>query len=286
MAAAWLLCAAPALLLMHAETPGSTPNLTQPARVWADTGAANQEHVLKAGEDTPLMYRVRKVDARGDSTRVVLESRDGAVARTIEHNGAPLTAEEDAAERDRLNEIERDPDSFIKRHKRERAGRAYALELVHALPSAMLWSYAPGQPQAPHGGGIQVVLDFTPDPNFHPPTLVTEGLSGFAGRVWIDAASGCVVRIQGHILHPVDFGWGGMLAKVSEGGTVALEQSQAAPGRWLYTHLTMHLTIREMLVHTVAENTESSAWDAKPLPHPLSVEEAVRQLLSLPIAAR
>ena len=252
--------------------------------MWADAGAANQERILKSGEDTPLIYRVRKVDARGDSTRVMLESRDGAVARTIEHNGAPLTPEKDAAERERLEGIEHDPETFIKRHRRERAGREYALELVHALPGAMLWSYAPGQPQLPRGTGPQVVLDFTPDPQFHPPTLVTEGLSGIAGRVWIDTASGCVLRIQGHLLHPVDFGWGGMLAKISEGGTVALEQAEAAPGRWLYTHLMMHLTVREMLVHTVAENAESSAWDARPLPHPVSVEEAVQQLLAIPVA--
>lgn len=254
--------------------------------MWADTGATNQERILRAGEDTPLIYRVRKTDGHGDSTRVMVESRDGTVARTMEHDGAPLTPDEDAAERERLSDIAHDPESFIKRHKRERAGLEYALELVHALPGAMLWSYAPGQPQTPHGTGPQVVLDFTPDPQFHPPTLVTEGLSGIAGRVWIDAASGCVVSIQGHILHPVNFGWGGMLAKVSEGGTVALEQAQAVPGRWLYTHLTMHLTVREMLVHTVAENTESNAWDAKPLPHPVSVEEAVQQLLSLPVAVR
>ena len=286
LAVAGLLCFSLFTLRLCADGGAATPNLAQPARAWADTAAAAQEHILQTDGEIPLMYRVRKTDARGDSTRVTLESRDGAVARTIERNGQPLTPEEDGAERERLTDIEHDPESFLKRHKRDRAGREYALELVRALPGAMLWSYSPGQPQLPHATAPQVVLDFTPDPNFRPPTLVTEGLTGIAGRVWIDAASGCVLRIQGTILHPVDFGWGGMLAKVSQGGTIALEQAQAAPGRWLYTHLTMHLSVREMLIHTVAENMESSASDAKPLPHPISVQEAVQQLLALPVTSR
>ena len=286
IALAGLLCLGPLSLTLRADEPAATPDLSQPARVWADHGAAHQEHILEESERTPLIYQVRKVDAHGDSTRVMLESRDGTVARTVEHNGRPLTPEEDGAERERLLGIEHDPESFLKRHKRDRSGREYALELVRALPGAMLWSYAPGQPQLPLGTGPQVVLDFKPDPNFRPATLVTEGLTGIAGRVWIDAASGYVLRIQGTILHPVDFGWGGMLAKVSQGGTAALEQTQAAPGRWLYTHLTMHLSVREMLVHTVAENTESSVSDAKPLPRPLSVQEAVQQLLALPVTSR
>ena len=77
-----------------ADGQAATPNLSQPARAWADAGAAHQERILQAGEDTPLTYRLRKVDAHGDSTRVVLETRDGTVARIVEHHGRPLPPEE------------------------------------------------------------------------------------------------------------------------------------------------------------------------------------------------
>ncbi len=260
--------------------------LAQPPRAWADVGASNQAHIIEAGESVPIRYRVRKTDTRGDTTREVIESREGTVARTVQRHAVPLTAEEDGAERARLNEILNDPESFVRRHRRERAGREYALELVHALPGAMLWSYAPRQPQLPHASGLQVVLDFTPDPHYKPPTLVTEGLAGFAGRVWIDAQTRCVLRIQGTILHPVEFGWGGMLARVKEGGTVELEQTQVAEHRWLYSHFSDHLTLREMLIHTVSEDGQSNAWDAHTLPAPLSIGDAVRELLAMPVPTR
>ena len=264
-----------------APQPGSDA-LAQPPRAWAEAGAACQEHIISA-DDEPIRYRIRKVDARGDITREVIESRDGSVARVIERNGAPLTAEENDAERERLNDILSSPDSFLRRHRREHAGREYALELVHAMPPAMLWSYAPGQPQPPNAPGTQVVLDFRPDPRYKPPTLITEGLTGIAGRLWVDQQSHCVTRIQGKILHPVDFGWGGLLARVREGGTVELEQSHAGGHRWFYSHLSEHVTLREMMVHTVSEDNESSAWNVHLLDAPVSIQDAIHELLALPV---
>ncbi len=290
-----LLCAVPVLLRCQSMPSTSAAQrmsagqeaVSQPPRTWAEAAAANQEHIINADADVPLRYRVHKVDARGDITRIVIESRDGSVARIVQRDGAALTSDEDKAERERLTDILSDPETFLKRHRREHAGREYALELVHALPGAMLWSYAPGQPQLPeYNGGLQVVLDFTPDPNFKPPTLVTEGLTGIAGRVWLDAGTRCVVRIQGKILRPVDFGWGGMLARIKEGGTVELEQTQVAEHRWFYSHLAEHLTLREMLVRTVTEESESTAWDAHPLPSALSVQDAVHELLAMPVSTR
>lgn len=259
---------------------------SRPPQTWAEEGAAHQERIVLAGEDVPLRYRVRKVDGRGDVTREVIESRDGAVARLVQRNGRPLIPAEDAAERERLEAILSHPEAWAKRHRREQAGREYALKLIRALPGAMIWSYVAGQPQLPEAHGPQIVLDFAPDPRFKPPTLITEGLSGIAGRVWLDAASRCVLRIDGRIVHPVDFGWGGMLARVSEGGTVQLDQAQVAEHRWFYTHMSEHVTVREMLVHTVNEQGESRAWDPKMLPAPLSGEQAVRELLAMPVPTR
>lgn len=260
--------------------------LALPPRAWADAAAANQEHILNGSDTVPLRYRMRKIDTRGDLTREVIESREGNVARVVERNGMPLTAEEDRAERARLNAILGDPDDFARHRRRERAGREYALELIRALPSAMVWSYAPGQPPLPHTSGPAIVLDFSPNPKYKPPGLVTEGLSGFGGRIWIDAQTRCVLRIDGRILHSVDFGWAGMLARVKEGGTVELEQMQVTDHRWLYTHFSDHLTLREMLVHTAVEEGQSNAWDAHPLPASLSVGEAVHELLAMPVTTR
>ncbi len=271
-------------------TPGAKAGIieTQPLspRTWADAGAANEILILEDEGGSPLRYRMRKVDRKGDTTREVIETREGNVARLVERDGGPLSAEEDAGERERLNGILQSPDTFLKHRRRDRESLKYGVELIHNLPPSMLWSFAAGQPQLGDVPSRQIVLDFTPDPKYKPPTLVTESLTGVAGRVWIDAGTRRVSRIQGHVLHPVDFGWGGVLARVNPGGTVEFTQTQAGPGRWLTSHMEAHLSIREVLVHTVTEDLRMQVSDVQPLPAAMSFQEAIRFLLGLPVKTR
>lgn len=255
-------------------------------RTWVDAASENQQHILADEDRLPLRYRVHKVDAKGDVVREVIESREGNVARLIGRKAAPLSVEENQAERSRLEGILASPGEFLRREQRDRAARRYALELIRNLPGAMLWSFTPGQPQPPDAHGTQVVLDFAPDPAFKPPTLVTEGLTGIAGRLWIDAQSRCVTRLEGKILHPVNFGWGGMLARISGGGTMAFAQENTGGGRWLYSQISEHIAIREMLVRTVHEDAELNVFDVQRLPALPTYEEAIRTLLAMPVPTR
>jgi hypothetical protein len=285
-----LLCALAATLLATGPLLGqaatahtSAVDLSLPPVRWAEAAVAAEEHIVDYDHQTLLQYKFARRDSKGTVVRQVMESRDGSVARLLERNGQPLTAEENEAERARLQSILDSPEAFQRHVQRDDGSRSYAIELLRAMPHAMLWSYVAGQPQLTASPGRTVVLDFIPDPKYKPASLIAEGLTGIAGRVWVDADSHCVVRIQGRILHQVNFGWGGVLAKVREGGEVALEQHRAANGRWLYSQLVEHLTIREVLVHTVTENAETTTYDVEPLPAPIGYREAVQRLLSLPV---
>jgi len=152
------------------------------------------------------------------------------------------------------------------------------------MPQAMLFTYTPGQPQSPGATSPQIVIDFHPDPAFKPPTMLSDALTGLEGRMWIDAQSHRVVRIEGHVLHPVNFGWG-FVARIYPGGTVSFEQTNAGGDRWVYSHLDTHLTMR-VIVKTVPMNETMSAANFQVLPAPVSLEEAVHQLLAMPVALR
>ena len=271
---------------MPAVVPAADSFPSGSPQAWVDAAGENQKRILADEDRLPVRYRVHKVDAKGDIVREVIETREGNVARLIGRNAAPLSAEENKAERGRLEGILASPDQFLSHEQRDRASRRFALELIGDMPRAMLWSYAPGQPQPPHARGTQVVLDFTPDPAFKPSTLVTEGLTGIAGRIWIDAGSRCLTRIEGKILHPVNIGWGGVLARVNGGGTMAFEQESIGGGRWLYARLVEHIVIREVLVRTVHEDAELNIFDVQHMPTLPTYEEAIRTLLAIPVPTR
>jgi hypothetical protein len=271
---------------ISAQTPGHPMDLTGTVpRSCIEAAAVNEQHIINDDGSFPLRYRIRKVDAKNDVTRDIIESKQGTVARLVQRNGQPLTAQEDAAERARLTGMLGSPSDFIKHHKRDNAARGYSMDLVREMPRAMIYTYTPDQPQRPNAAEQEVVIDFTPDPHYKPPTLVADILTGLQGRMWIDRKSLRVTRIEGRVLHPVDFGWG-MLARIYPGGTVEFEQANAGGDRWAYSHLRENITIREMMVKTVQQHTDMDAADFKILPAPVSYQEAIHILLATPLTDR
>jgi len=270
-----------------APGPAAVVSMDVPARSWVESAAQNELQIIKDNGKLPLRFRVHKIDSKGDIIREVIETRDGNVARLVERNGQKLTAEEDAAERDRLKEILASPGDFIRHHKRDDPIRTDSLQLVSQMPQAMIFTYVPGQPQLQGASSRQIVIDFEPDTKYQTAETIDNLLTGVKGRMWIDAQSHHMVRIEGRITHPVNFGWG-IVGKIGEGGTIVLEQAQAnASGdRWVYSQLNTHLSMRFFLVKTVEMNDKMIQYDFRPLPAVMSVQEAVRTLLAMPVPLR
>jgi hypothetical protein len=261
------------------ELPAGTP------LAWAEDAVRNELKVMEAADTVPLRYRERKVNAKGDTTREIIESKEGNVARLVERNGQPISSAEDAAERARLTEDINSPNDILKHHRKDTEVRDSAMKLVEMMPQAMIYTYTPGQPQSKDAAGLQVVLDFHPNPSFHPPTMFAEALTGLEGRVWIDAQSHYLTRIEGRVLHPVDMGFG-LVAKIYPGGTLELEQTRTPEGRWVYSHLDEHLTARVLVVKTMPEDTVVTSWNFRSMPSLLSFQDGARMLLAMPVAVQ
>jgi hypothetical protein len=276
-----LLHVAAACLLTSASTALPQSPMPEGAPLtWVQAATDNEVSIIAAEGTLPISYRQRKIDARGDTMREIVESKDGSVARLIERNGQPITAAEDTAERGRLTDLLGTPDAFVHHHRHDASSRDMAIQLIKLLPQAMVYAYTPGQPQ-PHGvEGQQIVIDYKPDPGFHPPSMAADLLTGIQGRVWIDQRARRVTRMEAHILHPVNFGYG-MIAKIFSGGTVEFEQVNALGDRWLFHHMEEHLTVRELMVKTVPQNNEMTSFDFHALPALLPYQDAIKLLLAM-----
>ena len=280
--------AAPAAGRPGTDAAPSKELLAYPPRAWIVQAAQNE---IKAINHTGsyLRYRVHVVDHRGDRVRDTIETKDGTVARTLLKDGHPLTPEEDKDERDRLSAMLASPSEFAKHIKGDVEGKKIATDLIQLLPDAMDFSYVQGQPQTANAPGPEVVIDFAPKPGWNPPTTLSEGLRGLRGRLWIDARSHYVVRMEGEIFQGVNFGWG-MLAHVFPGGRLLLEQHSLGPEngaheeRWIFTSFSDDLRVRAVMLKTIAVKTqvESSGYHA--LPGTPTYQDAIRTLLDTPPA--
>lgn len=259
--------------------------LAESPRSWAVDAVAN-ELIALHHPNSYLRYRMHSIDTKGDRVRDVYESKDGAVARLILKDGRPLTEDEDKAERQRLTAMVESPSSYAKHVKNEEDSKKLADQLMQLLPDAMIYSYAPGQPQSgTNGGALEVVLDYKPNPNFHPPITAAEALTGLQGRLWIDAKSHQLVRLESTIFRAVNFGWG-MLAHIYPGGRLVLEQTNAGGNRWIFTRFIQQVKVRALLVKTVNINANVEAGSFQTLPDPIEYQDAIRILLDTPLPSK
>jgi hypothetical protein len=232
-----------------------------------------------------LRYRMRIVNEKGEQVRDVVESRDGTVARLILKDGRPLTAEQDQGEQQRLNDMVASPSAYARHIKNGDSEKKIADNLVPLMPVAMLYSYVPGQPQTGRSNGAQeIVLDYRPNPKFVPPNTEAEALTGLTGRIWIDAKTHYLVRMEGTISRPVNFGWG-MLAHIYPGGSLVLDQTNAGGDRWIFTHFSMRLSVRALMVKTMNVHSQIEASEFQTLP-PMSYQDAIHLLLSTPAPSK
>ncbi len=289
-AAPWLACL---LTIVGASQPcaaGASQDtaalLNEPARQWA-VDCANNEVLVIQHPGSYLRYRFHEVDEKGDRVRDQIETPEGTVARLIERDGRPLTADEDAAERDRLKALVDSPSDFARHVRHEDENKKIGVRLIRMMPDAMLWSYAPGQPQLPNqpaGSPAMLVLDFKPNPKWSAPDFESEPLTGLEGRVWIDARARRMVRLEGNLFHAVNIGWG-MVAHIYPGGTVSLQQTNATGERWIVAHIVEQLTVRALMVKNVKQRLVYDATDFQAVPA-MKYQEAVRMLLDSPLPSR
>lgn len=267
-----------------AQDNAGNPALSEPARAWA-VDAANNEVLIIQHPNAFLRYKYRTIDEKGDQVRDQIETPEGSVARLIEHNGRPLTAEEDAAERGRLNAVLQNPSGFARHIKREQENKKTGVKLIREMPDAFLWSYTPGQPQLPgHDGsssGALIVLDFKPNPKWNAPDIESEPLTGVEGRAWIDPHARTVVHLEATLTHAVNIGWG-MVAHLYPGGSAKVDQTNAGGQRWIVSYIVEQLTIRALLFKTVNQHLQFDTSDYQPV-KPMSFQEAIKMLLDTPL---
>jgi hypothetical protein len=279
------LCLAPSLL--HAAASPSHPSSVPPLN--DEEAQALVKQVLRveldaaqsAPLDHPMQYRLRKTSPRYSSTKLIIETKDGDVARLIEVNNAPLSSESQQAEAVRLQSLLDDPSLQRHRQDREQGDAERARKIMRALPDAFLYQYA-GIVDTPHGPSYR--LSFQPNPKFDPEDIEAQALKGMAGELWIDAAQHRVTRLQGRRIHDVDYGWG-IVGKLDEGGTLLLEQSEIGQSgigdhQWRTTHMVLVMNAR-LLIKSVKLDTTLELTDYTPVPTGLTYQQAIQTLRAI-----
>src|SRR5581483_7575434 len=136
IAALWILSGA---AMLAQPAPDALPPVQAQALV--ERALANE---LRAAQDGahPMRYVLHKASPRLTSTKEMIETKDGAVARLVAINDQPLNAANEQKEQARLDALLRDPGQQRHRKQAQDADFARAIKVLRVLPSAFLYEYA------------------------------------------------------------------------------------------------------------------------------------------------
>jgi hypothetical protein len=267
------------LTLLTLALPAHAQTSDPPAP--ASRGAALVRRAIQNREDAaknhrPLRYLLRKTGDHRDTTKDIIETDQGDVARLIAINNQPLSPEANQAELDRLNTLANHPEIQEHRHQREQKDAARVDRLMRLLPDAFLYRDQ-GTTPCPASGGTCHHLTFSPNPSFEPPDVEANIFRGLAGELWIDQAQERLTRLDAHVIANVDFGWG-ILGKLDKGGTIQLEQSDLGNHDWELTTLKLNLKGKALMLKSLDIQLTEQASHFSQVPPGVDYRKAIELL--------
>ena len=244
------------------------------ARAQALVQHALSEEVRLANDTShPMRFHLRKQSPRLTTSKEIVETRDGAVARLIAVNDQPLSADEEQKEEARLNALLSNPSLQQHRKRGENNDAGIVLKVLRMMPQAFLYQYA-GLSQSPVGP-VQK-FTFKPNPRFSPPDLETQALTAMTGELWIDASAERVVRLSGSLQQDTNYGWG-ILGKLNKGGWLLIEQREFANHAWRISHVQLKMSLRILIKNKIFD-TDEQMRDYTPVPTGIDYRAAIHLL--------
>jgi hypothetical protein len=226
----------------------------------------------------PMRYRLRKTSPRLTSTKEIVETHDGGVARLLQINDQPLSQADEDKEQARLDALLANPSLQQHRKQSEDSDTARALKILRVLPTAFLYQFA-GTASA--SKGTVEKFTFKPNPQFDPPDLETGILTAMAGEIWIDPVQERVVRLAGSLQQNKNIALG--IVELDKGGWVEIEQADVGGHQWRIVHLKLAMNGR-VLFKAKNSDSEQNYSDFVPLAPDMSYKQAIQLLRSIPAA--
>jgi hypothetical protein len=261
-------------IALIAQVPAQVPDAAALVRR-AVQHRADQESVHR-----PLRYELRKQDDRRDTTKEIIETKDGDVARLVAEGGKPLSPAADRAELARLDNLAAHPELQEKRHKEEVSDAKRVSSLMKLLPDAMIYKIEATEPCAT---GECYRMSFAPKPGWSGPSLESDLLRGVAGEIWVDKKGETLVRLDANFISDVNFGMG-ILARLYKGSTARLEQTDVGPelggGQhdWELTALTLHIQGKALLFKGIDVQTKEQTSRFAQVPEGIGYRDAIEML--------
>jgi hypothetical protein len=197
------------------------------------------EHIVETEDDKTTDTTVRTVPVGASDVRIEM-NRDGHSVPQTEISEKWSYVLGVMESRTHAN----DP-AVRKEYERAAKRKDYTTKMVDAIGDAFVFHWAGRTTRA---GRPVIELDYGPNPAFDSSLRFSGVYKQIWGKVWVDEASGYVVRLEAELRRDIPIG-GGIVGKVYKGARVEIEQAEPAPGAgvWLPTFRSYDIEGRKFL---------------------------------------
>jgi hypothetical protein len=239
--------------------------------------AVSHELKTQTGRTERFRYRMKKVAPEGSQIKEYVETDAGTVARLVAMNDKPLDPDVQSKEDARLKNLLANPSLQADRQKKQKEDEARVTRMVGALADAFNYEYD-GNETGKNGAEL-IRLRFQPNPNYDPPTRELKVYQGMQGKMWIDATSHRMVRLEATLFRDVDFGWG-ILGRLYKGGHFDIEQTDIGAGRYETTYMNLDFTGKVMMLKSLKIRDTETLSDFHRIADNLTLAQGVEMLRS------
>jgi hypothetical protein len=261
--AAMALCGVVSLLPMHARAQ------QQDTRAFVQT-IVNHEVEADANDHSHWMFRDAE-EVRGKSTvKLVVQTPEGDVSKTIEMDGHPLTPQQQKADEQKMHRFVTDASVRQKQKQSQQQDDKKAAAMTKMLPDAFLWTKT-GE------NGDETTLAFKPNPKFNPPTREARVFAAMKGTMVVNTKQKRIKSLEGTLIRNVDFGWG-LLGRLQKGGTFRVERRNIDGDVWDITETHIHISGHALIFKSINEQQDEETSHYKPAPKSITLAEAAKML--------
>ena len=105
--------------------------------------------------------------------------------------------------------------------------------------------------------------------------------SSMTGDLVVDNQQHRICKMKGHLIHDVTFG-GGILGRLKEHSSFALEQQQVGPNVWELTAIHVHLEGNALLFKSVSLQQDDKRSRFQPEPGNITLQQAATSVMTEP----
>jgi hypothetical protein len=197
---------------------------------------------------------------------IVIEIPAGRMRRLVSVDGHPLTGNQKAAEDARIDYLVRHPDELARDNEGRKEDEGKTNDILQLLPKAFLFTAA-----GTENGCIRIL--FKPNPNYQEQSYQERVIHATAGTLLIHPGDARLCRLDAHLDHQVEFGYG-LLGRVSVGSGFLMQREQVEPDQWKTSQLHVHVDGNIFMLKSVSRQEDSVHSGFQEVPYNMTVAES------------